>query len=63
MRTIKATFANARIIAAAPELLSALNESLNYVVLRGAGMDLSHEALNELCAGIRAAIAKAKENA
>ena len=63
MRTIKATFANARIIAAAPELLSALNESLNYVVLRGAGMDLSRDALNKLCAEIRAAIAKTEGNA
>jgi len=51
---------NARLICAAPELLAALIESLNYVVLRGAGMDLSKEALNELCARIRAAIAKAE---
>jgi hypothetical protein len=54
---------NARLIAAAPELLAALIESLNYVVMRGAGMDLSQEALNELCAGIRAAISKAEGNA
>ena len=55
--------ANARLISAAPELLAALNESLEYVVLRGGGMDLSSEALNELCAKIRAVIAKAEGNA
>jgi hypothetical protein len=55
--------ANARLIAAAPELLAALIASLDYVVLKGAGMELSSEALNELCAGIRAAIAKAEGNA
>jgi len=51
---------NARLIAAAPEMLAALNESLNYIVMRGSGMDLSYEALDKLCNGIRAAIAKAE---
>jgi hypothetical protein len=55
--------ANARLIAAAPEMLAALIASLDYVVLKGAGMELSSEALNELCAGIRAAISKAEGNA
>jgi hypothetical protein len=55
--------ANLNLISAAPELLAALNESLNYVVLRGAGMDLSRDALNKLCAEIRAAISKAEGNA
>jgi hypothetical protein len=54
---------NARLICAAPELLAALIESLNYVVLRGAGMDLSSDALNGLCAAIRAAISKAQGTA
>ena len=55
--------ANARLIAAAPDLLDALNESLGYIQMRGAKLDLSEKALDELCAKVLKAIAKAEGGA
>jgi hypothetical protein len=48
-----------RLINAEADMIDALNESLGYIQMRGARLDLSEKALDKLCAKVRKAIEKA----
>jgi len=59
-RSLEELEANARLIAAAPEMLEALKDQEKFWVMREAELGLLSTKANELLARIRAAIAKAE---